>query len=197
MVKKILFISLLLLFPFVSMKSEVNWGIKGGVNVANLRNLSANNAFNTDSYTGFFVGPKLNVYLGSRLGFNGSALYSQSGMRFNNTDEKVDLNSLLLLVNMTLKVFGSDRFGLFMEVGPQFDFNLGQKRREIENKVMEFNNSNISFNAGLSLHLLSRLQIGVNYNYPFGTTKGFKLSDMSSSEAYKIYTLQLSAAIVF
>jgi len=193
--KKIIVASLLLLFPLISMNARVNWGVKGGLNVAN--SFSANNVFSSDGYTGFFIGPKMDWDLGKNFSLNGSFIYSQSGMKFNNTNEKVDLNSLLIPINASVRLLGTDKFGLFVEFGPQYNFNLGQKRRELKDKELNFNNSSFSLNAGLTLHLFNHLQIGANYNCPFGKTSEFVISDTANSEAYKIHTLQISATVMF
>ena len=62
---------------------------------------------------------------------------------------------------------------------------------------LSLDDSALSFNLGASLHLLKFLQVGVNYNVPFGATNEFQFSDMENKEAYKFNTIQASVAIVF
>lgn len=188
---------LLLMCSFVGAKAQFNFGVKAGVNVANVEELSGDNLLQPNSYTGFYVGPKFDWRIIGRVGINGAILYSQKGMTWADEQESIDMNAVSVPLNLMVRVFGSEKFGLFVEAGPQFDFNVGEKRMELESGMMNLDNSTISFNLGASLHLLKFLQVGVNYNVPFGTTSEFKFADMENEEAYKVHTVQASVAIVF
>ena len=195
--KKSFIVLLLALCPFVATKAQFNFGVKAGVNVANINELSGENVLEANSYTGFYVGPKFDWYMFGRLGISGAILYSQTGMVWDNSQEAVDLNAVSIPLNLTAKLFGSDKFGLFLEVGPQFNFNIGEKRHQLEEGSLTLENSTLSWNLGASLHLLKFLQVGVNYNVPFGPTSEFSFSDMENQDAYKMHTIQASVAIVF
>lgn len=196
MKQKILLL-LLMVCPFVGAKAQFNLGIKAGVNVANIEELSGDNLLQTDSYTGFYVGPKFDWTIIGRVGINGAILYSQKGMTWADEQESIDMNAVSVPLNLMVRVFGSEKFGLFVEAGPQFDFNVGEKRMELESGMMNLDNSTISFNLGASFHLIKFLQVGVNYNVPFGTTSEFQFKDMENKNTYKFHTIQGSVAIVF
>lgn len=196
MKQKILLL-LLLACPFVGAKAQFNLGVKAGVNVANIEELSGDNLLQSNSYTGFYVGPKFDWRIIGRVGINGAILYSQKGMTWADEQESIDMNAVSVPLNLMVRLFGSEKFGLSVEAGPQFDFNVGEKRVELEKGMMDLDNSSISFNLGASLHLLKFLQVGVNYNVPFGTTSEFSFEDMEDKSAYKVHTVQASVAIVF
>lgn len=195
--KQKLLLLLLVVCPFVGAKAQFNLGVKAGVNVANVEEISGDNILQSDSYTGYYFGPKFDWTIIGRVGINGAILYSQSGMTWADEQESIDMNTVSVPLNLMVRLFGSEKFGLFAEVGPQFDFNVGEKRIELENGTMNLDNSAISFNLGASLHLLKFLQVGVNYNVPFGTTSEFTFEDMKDEAAYKFHTIQASVAIVF
>ncbi len=185
------------LSTFAVASAKVNWGVKAGLNVANVEELSSENALYKESYTGFYVGPKVDWDIFKRFGINGAILYSQAGMEFDKSEDAIELNSLMIPLNLSIKVLGSDKLGLSIEAGPQFEFNLGDKIHELEDGNLHMDNSTLSLNVGAKLHLLNFLQIGLNYNVPFGKTNEFKFDNMQNEEAYKIHTMQVSAAIVF
>lgn len=198
--KKYLALLLLVACPFIGAKAQFNIGVKAGVNVANVEELTTDNLLQSNSYTGFYLGPKFDWTIAGRLGINGAILYSQTGMVWAEGQEAIDMNSVAVPLNLTLRLFGSDKFGLFLEAGPQFDFNVGEKRYELEGGRLNLDNSTLSFNLGASLHLLKFLQVGVNYNVPFGATSEFEFADfadMGKTEAFTFRTLQASVAIVF
>lgn len=195
--KKRIIISLFTLCSFVAVQAKVNFGIKTGLNVANIEEITADNVFEQGSYTGFYMGPKIDWDMTKWLGINGSILYSQAGMKFDNSEEVINLNSLMLPVNLSLKLFGSHMFGLYIEAGPQFEFNLGQKVSEFEEGQLHFDNSTLSLNVGASLHLFGFLQLGANYNVPFGSTSDFDFDDIDNEELYDVYNVQVSATIMF
>ncbi|MBR4843780.1 MAG: PorT family protein [Bacteroidaceae bacterium] len=195
--KKYLTLLVLIACSFTGAKAQFNWGLKAGVNVANVEELTQDNLLQTDSYTGFYIGPKFDLTIIGRVGINGSILYSQSGMVWANEQEAIDMNTLSVPLNLMVRLFGSEKFGLFLETGPQFDFNIGEKRHELQDGQLSLDDSALSFNLGASLHLLKFLQVGVNYNVPFGATNEFQFSDMENKEAYKFNTIQASVAIVF
>lgn len=196
--KKCLLVLLLTISPIVVVKAQFNFGIKAGVNVANLKELSGENVLDAESYSGFYVGPKFDWNIFGRFGINSAILYSQSGMSWDDSQEAIDMNYISIPLNLMVKLFGSDKFGLFVEAGPQFDFNIGEKRYELENRSFKLDNSDLYLNLGASLHLLNFLQVGVNYNLPIGSTSEFEWSDLENEETYqKGHTIQASVAIVF
>lgn len=195
--KKYLALLLLVACPFIGAKAQFNIGVKAGINVADVETLAADNLLESNSYTGFYLGPKFDWTIVGRLGINGAILYSQTGMEWAEGQEAIDMNSVSVPLNLMVRLFGSDKFGLFLEAGPQFDFNVGEKRHELEDGHLDLDDSKLSFNLGASLHLLKFLQLGVNYNVPFGATSEFKFADMEQPEAFTFRTLQASVAIVF
>ena len=57
--------------------------------------------------------------------------------------------------------------GIYVAAGPQFGFNIGNKKSFMD---YELKKNNTSFNVGAGLKLIRHLQIGVNYNFALSST---------------------------
>ena len=156
-------------------------GIKGGVNlvsndVTGLTTMKKEDFLNKDSYTGFFIGPKAEVDIPfAGLGLEVAALYSQKGMAIS-TDETYKLNSVLIPVNVRLGFGLGNLLKIFIAGGPEFDFNIGDNLNFVTGSKEEgivayaVNKSALSVNVGVGATVLKHLQLGVNYNIPWGNT---------------------------
>ena len=156
-------------------------GIKGGVNlvsndVTGLTTMKKEDFLNKDSYTGFFIGPKAEVDIPfTGLGLEVAALYSQKGMAIS-TDETYKLNSVLIPVNVRLGFGLGNLLKIFIAGGPEFDFNIGDNLNFVTGSKEEgivayaVNKSALSVNVGVGATVLKHLQLGVNYNIPWGNT---------------------------
>ena len=165
--------------------AQFSWGIKGGVNLGNndltlLKDKET--AFNIDSYTGFFIGPKAEVRIPViGIGIEGAAMYAQKSMTLNSSKAFIQ-NSFLIPLNLKY-IFGlGNMANIFLAIGPEFGFNVGETSVVVNNlKTDNITNvtsgdiiayvaekSTISFNLGVGTTLLKHIQIGVNYNMPWG-----------------------------
>ena len=139
----------------VPAQAQVQFGLKGGLDISKLDNNLGDNA------TGFFVGPMLDVTLPIvGLGIDVAALYSQSGMDVNNKSSE-KLKSIEIPVNLKWTLGLGSTFGVFIAAGPQFGFSLNDGWKEL---MEETNKNFVSVNVGAGLKLLRHLQVGVNYN---------------------------------
>ena len=187
----ILTIALMMAIPA---QAQFSWGVKGGVNLGNndltlLKDKEA--VMNLGNYTGFFIGPKAEVripFLG--FGVEAAALYAHKGMALTET-ETFKQNSFQIPLNIKYS-FGLGNFAnIFIAAGPEFGFNVGETSMLINNiTVDEINNttsgdvsayivdkSTLSINLGLGATLLNHVQVGVNYNMPWGKTGEFVYID--------------------
>ena len=85
---------------------------------------------------------------------------------------------------------------MFIAAGPEFGFNVGETTKVFNNiKLNEINNqttgnvqayvlekSTLSINVGVGATLLNHLQVGINYNIPWGKTADFTTIDASELE---------------
>ena len=194
----IMAVALLLATPA---QAQFSWGIKGGVNLVNndlsaLKGMNKEQVMNKDSYTGFFIGPKAELRI-PLLGFGVevAALYSQKGMEFSE-GEIFKQNSFQIPLNLKYAFGLGNIANVFIAAGPEFGFNVGETTKVFNNiKLNEINNqttgnvqayvlekSTLSINVGVGATLLNHLQVGINYNIPWGRTADFTTIDASELE---------------
>lgn len=182
-------------------QAQFSWGIKGGVNLVNndlsaLKGMNKEQVMNKDSYTGFFIGPKAELRI-PLLGFGVevAALYSQKGMEFSE-GEIFKQNSFQIPLNLKYAFGLGNIANVFIAAGPEFGFNVGETTKVFNNiKLNEINNqttgnvqayvlekSTLSINVGVGATLLNHLQVGINYNIPWGRTADFTTIDASELE---------------
>jgi hypothetical protein len=181
--KKITFaaaMALILVFAAPA-NAQFAFGIKGGLNLVNndvsgLTNMTKDDFMNTENYTGFFIGPKVEMDIPiAGLGFEVAALYSQKGLTAP-TEETYKLNSVLLPVNLRWGFGLGNLAKIWVAAGPEFDFNIGENTEFVtgskEQGIVAYavNKSALSINVGVGATLLKHVQLGVNYNIPWGST---------------------------
>lgn len=180
------------LFMAIPAQAQFSWGIKGGVNLASndlstFKGMTKEDVMNKDNYTGFFIGPKAELRI-PILGFGieAAALYSQKGMTIGD-NESFKQNSFLVPLNVKY-AFGLGNFAnVFIAAGPEFGFNMGETSKVFNNLITGTNGetdgnisayimekSTLSINVGAGVTLFNHLQVGLNYNMPWGKTGEFQ-----------------------
>ena len=152
----------------------LNFGIKGGYNITNfsLSNLSDNVA--KDNQQGFFIGPSLKIGIPVLpVGFEIAALYDQRDAKLDG--EKVSQKSINVPVNVRYEFGLGDMAGVYLAAGPQFGFNIGDKRFNVDEQSNNFKlkDSNLSLNLGAGVRLINHIEIGFCYNIALGNTCEF------------------------
>lgn len=178
----------LLLVAFIAMlavpaSAQVQFGLKGGVNVTNM-SLSSD-VMDKENNAGFYVGPTVKVsLLDTGLGIDASVLYDQRKGKFvsevdvndgsgTTVTERDDVTQKQIAIPINLRYawgIGSAA-NIFVFAGPQFGFNVG---KDIDWMGWEWKNSNFSVNVGLGCTLLGHLQVNANYNIACGRTGEIK-----------------------
>lgn len=150
--------SLLLAAP---VRAQLNWGIKGGVEVVNMK--VNKDFFSGENTAGFFIGPMVDFRLPVvGLGVGVEALFSQSASRISedgNRGKMEHIRSIEVPVNLKWNIGLGDMFGLFVHAGPQFGFNLNNPGNYDSKACV------VSANLGGGLKLFGHLQLGVHYNW--------------------------------
>lgn len=181
-------------------QAGVNFGIKGGYNITNfsLSNLSDNVA--KDNQQGFFIGPSLKIGIPVLpVGFEVAALYDQRDAKTDGTT--ISQKSINIPVNVRYELGLGDMAGIYFAVGPQFGFNIGDKKfsfKDIENDY-KLKDSNLSLNLGAGVRIIKHIEIGFNYNIALGKTGEFEIVDGVNDVVGKgkAHAWQISAAYYF
>ena len=202
-------LAILCLFTSMPATAQFNFGVKGGVNLAEKPTLNAEEfKSNIKGSTGWFVGPTAKfIFPVAGLGIEANILYSQENIEIegqNMLAQSIDI-PLFLRYEITLPVV--NRFiEPFLAVGPQFGWNIGEKRITLGNIAdlagyeYKIKDSDISLNMGLGIILFNHLQIHGNYNLALGKTAD--ITDTVQDIRYgttelKTNTWQVSLAYIF
>ena len=178
-------------------KAGINFGIKGGYNITNFS--FSEDVIAKDNQQGFFIGPSLKIGIPVLpIGFEIAALYDQRDAKLE--VEKISQKSINIPINVRYELGLGDMAGIYVAAGPQFGFNIGDKKFSFSN-ANDYNmkDSNLSLNLGAGIRLVSHLEIGFNYNIALGKTGEFNEVDGAKNFVGngKANAWQISAAYYF
>lgn len=171
-------------------QAQINFGVKGGLNLskASLSDVPGN--FKKDNFTGFFIGPmaELNIPIVG-LGVDASLLFAQRGIKVSEAGDEITIkqNGIDIPVNLKYTIGLGSLAGIYLAAGPDFYFDF-EKKTGIDKKKAE-----VGINVGAGVKLLNHLQVGANYNIPLGDTADIK----GTNGSYKTKTWQVSVAYIF
>jgi len=152
---------MLLLIKFASAQ-HVEYGIKGGVNFANIKDEAADSK--ADAKTGFNVGGLAHIHLTRHFAVQPEIVYSTQGAEYN--DGKLRLNYINVPV-LAQYMFAN---GFRIQTGPQLgilttsSFKSGNTETDVDN----FSNADFGWVFGASY--LSHSGLGVDARYNMGLT---------------------------
>ena len=171
----------------------VSFGVKGGIDVTDMS--FSEKVFDTSNRLGWFIGPSLQIDLPvPGLGVDIAGLYDQ---------KSTEVNDQTIKMNLRFKIgFGSDA-GIYLALGPQFGFNVGDDEFKwnqdgVEN-TFQLKKSSLSANFGAGFYISRCWEVGVTYNIALGDTGDatFKSTVEGIKDGGKSKTWQLSAAYYF
>ena len=178
-------------------KAGINFGIKGGYNITNFS--FSEDVIAKDNQQGFFIGPSLKIGIPVLpIGFEIAALYDQRDAKLEG--EKISQKSINIPINVRYELGLGDMAGIYVAAGPQFGFNIGDKKFSFSNaNDYKMKDSNLSLNLGAGIRLVSHLEIGFNYNIALGKTGEFNVVDGAKNLVGngKANSWQISAAYYF
>jgi long-subunit fatty acid transport protein len=150
---------------------EVKFGLKGGLNVANL-SFSGNGAPSTSSLVGFHIGGFTEIKVSDKFSVQPELLYSTQGAKFKMSQDGVTLNSFKLgYINLPVmaKYYVAKNFSL--EAGPQLGFLTSAKANasgsgttvDVDVKKI-FETIDFGLNFGAAYDLTEKFSAGLRYN---------------------------------
>jgi len=195
-------------------KAQIKFGVKGGLNLASASLSDAWDAKgNADNYTGFFIGPMVDITIPIiGLGVDGALMYSQKGAKISFDD---DLGSttfkqqgIEIPVNLKYSIGLGSSASIYFAAGPSFFFNMNSDDDLTFDSVkgsLDYDKSEVSLNLGAGVKLLRHLQLGVNYNMGLTDSAKAKIDSPNSSDiwdaingkSYKSKMWQVSVAYLF
>ena len=198
--KKVTGLVLIILMAFIAVpaKSQLKFGVKGGLNISSVHLNS--DILKADNVTGFQIGPMIETTIPLIVvGLDAAILYSQKGMDVKSetgTSTNVKTDYIDVPVNLKWK-FGLPIIKGYLAAGPYIGFRVGgDKFWEIPGSVVgqvKAKNFSAGLNFGAGVELISHLQVGINY--------GLGLTDNYSAEKYDLNAKNrgwsVTAAILF
>ena len=192
-----------LMMAAIPAKAGINFGIKGGLNVTNFS--FSNEVLDASNNAGFFIGPSLKIGIPVLpVGFEIAALYDQRDAKLegdNNAEKTLSQKSINIPVNIRYELGLGDMAGIYLAAGPQFGFNVGDKKFSLSNVGdYKMKDSNLSLNLGAGVRLVKHLEVGFNYNIALGKTGEFNVLDQAVDKITgngKANSWQISAAYYF
>ena len=177
------------LLTAIPSQAQISFGLKGGYNVTNM-SLSSD-VIDKSNQTGFFVGPTVKFTLHIvGLGIDAAALYDQRDAKLKdaNDSKSVSEKNINIPINVRYSFGLGDMASIYLAAGPQFGFNVGDKKFQWNNEENSYKlkDTNFSINVGAGVALVNHLEIGCTYNIACGKTGEVKWTDAVSSAASQV-----------
>lgn len=176
--KKLIFVGITVLTFGVTSAQDVNFGVKGGLNVTTL----TGDIEDLDPKIGFHVGGFAEIKLNEKFAIQPELLFSTQGAKaeyfddFDGFDVKVEENLKLNYINLPImaKYFITEKFNI--QAGPQVSFLMSAKNEvtysfEGESDSEEFDIKDdtkaidFGFNLGLGYSFTDKLFAEARYNF--------------------------------
>lgn len=168
--KKLSLLVLAIVFSVQSFSQGLDFGIKAGMNFANITD-----ATGLTNKTGFVVGVFAGVKLNDKLGVQGDLLYSQQGAEFDGGE--IDLN--YVIIPIVIKYYITESLNL--QAGPQFGFVVDDNIKEVFNGISEAESFDLSAVIGAGFEFPFGIRVSGRYN--IGLTDIMKLGDGKNTVA--------------
>ena len=171
-------LSIGLLISTSASAQDVKFGIKGGLNVTDMR-LSTDLFSETNRMGGFLPIVGLGVDVSALYDFREAKLKDPS-----NQEKAVKQQQIAIPVNFRYSIGLGSMANAFLFAGPQWGINIGEKDfRWTKGSSYSLKNSNFSVNAGLGITLMNHLQISADYNIAMGKTADVKVLETVENAA--------------
>jgi hypothetical protein len=171
MKKIILSAFVLLLLNVAFAQPGVHFGIKGGVNFADLKD---ENNSNTDAKTGFNAGALAHIHLTKSFAIQPEVVYSAQGAEYANGKLKLNYINIPVLAQY---MFAN---GFRLQTGPQLgilttsEFKSGSTETDVDN----LKNTDVAWSFGASY--LSNIGLGIDGRYNLGLTDVSKNAELKN-----------------
>lgn len=175
--KKIFLCALTVMLVNLAFAQHVEFGLKGGVNFANL-NDDANS--NTDARTGFNAGALAHIHVSKTFAVQPEVVFSAQGAEYSNGKMKLNYINIPVLAQY---MFGN---GFRLQTGPQLgilttsEFESGSSELDVDN----LKNTDISWSFGASY--VSPMRLGIDARYNLGLTDISKASPDLKNRVWQV-----------
>lgn len=180
---------------FAQIANAQTFGIKGGVNFANVTISGGGVSMSPTGITGFHLGLVADFKLQEKLSFNTGLLYSLKGFKMPGTTDKI--NYLEIPLNLAYKFSISETSDFFVQAGPYLAYGLSgtDKTDGVSTDIFSDGYAKrldygLGFGGGVQFG-----SIVTSINYELGLAD--LNDDSTTSEKLKTKTFQISVAYMF
>lgn len=197
-----LFTLILCCFAYViTAQAKIKFGVKGGYDISKME--LSTNVLDASHRNGNYIGPTMKVDLLAGFDIDLAAIYDAKDLNvhdFEGNSENLSKKSAILQANLR-KGFGfGDTSDIFVFAGPQWEFTLGNKNRDIFNGGhLKWSDAVMSINVGIGAMLFGTLELKAAYNIASDPTSNITMKYIFDEikESPKGSTWQLGLAIYF
>lgn len=169
--KKLIFFCTVMMAGFMA-NAQLSYGVKAGLNVANLSNSVGGKAL-----VGYHGGGLVNYAVSEKFALQAELLYSGQGCRYKVADFGfVSLNQNVNLDYINIPILAQYYFApsFYVEAGPQIGFLASAKddayeKEDNDGRSYKENLKSTDFSAGVGLgYIFTKINLGIGARYTFG-----------------------------
>ena len=191
---------------FGSAEAQFHWGVRAGADFSKFPTTA--DQFKSDYYTGFHVGPTVEMKLPLRFSVDASLLFSQKNVGITSM-EKTEVKDILktnyfvVPVNAKFDLVSLPGADVMVIAGPQFNFMLNNNLEDLTNlnnlRETEAKKASVGVNVGLGVRVLKMLQISVLYNATLSDDYKFTSLNQTTKDVFnaKTNSFVIQAAVLF
>lgn len=191
---------------FGSAEAQFHWGVRAGADFSKFPTTAEQ--FKSDYYTGFHVGPTVEMKLPLRFSVDASLLFSQKNVGITSM-EKTEVKDILktnyfvVPVNAKFDLVSLPDADVMVIAGPQFNFmlnnNLGDLKDLNNLRETETKKASVGVNVGLGVRVLKMLQISALYNATLSDDYKFTSLNQTTQDVFnaKTNSFVIQAAVLF
>ena len=197
---------LLGMIAFGSAEAQFHWGVRAGADFSKFPTTAEQ--FKSDYYTGFHVGPTVEMKLPLRFSVDASLLFSQKNVGITSM-EKTEVKDILktnyfvVPVNAKFDLVSLPGADVMVIAGPQFNFMLNNNLEDLTNlnnlRETEAKKASVGVNVGLGVRVLKMLQISALYNATLSDDYKFTSLNQTTKDVFnaKTNSFVIQAAVLF
>ena len=191
---------------FGSAEAQFHWGLRAGADFSKFPTTA--DQFKSDYYTGFHVGPTVEMKLPLRFSLDASLLFSQKNVGITSM-EKTEVKDILktnyfvVPVNAKFDLVSLPGADVMVIAGPHFNFMLNNNLEDLTNlnnlRETEAKKASVGVNVGLGVRVLKMLQISALYNATLSDDYKFTSLNQTTKDVFnaKTNSFVIQAAVLF
>ena len=191
---------------FGSAEAQFHWGVRAGADFSKFPTTAAQ--FKSDYYTGFHVGPTVEMKLPLRFSLDASLLFSQKNVGITSMEKTevkdiLKTNYVVVPVNAKFDLVRLPGADVMVIAGPQFNFKLSNNLENLKDlntlRETEAKKASVGVNVGLGVRVLKMLQISALYNATLSDDYKFTSLNQTTKDVFnaKTNSFVIQAAVLF